>query len=75
MYEQHTGLLVAQERMISTEGCGGLHYYILPKTHPFYKEMLAIIVASHATGQPIKIFVQGCFENYQLVSHIESTRI
>lgn len=71
-YKWHTGLLVSQKTMKNPDGCARADFYMLEKSHPFYKELTALIVASHLARQVILFNVDGCSEGFPAIQHVIS---
>lgn len=71
-YKWHTGLLVSHKSMRNPDGCGRADFYMLEKSHPFYKELTALIMASHLTRQAILFNVDGCAEGFPAIQHVVS---
>lgn len=73
-FKGHIGLLVKQPAMINPDACERTDWYILPKDHPYYKEMVALIMSAHLVGQPLVFGVEGCAQGIPTIQHIISTK-
>ena len=73
-YEGHTGLLVQTETMSDLGGCGRSDYYILDETHPYFKEMYALILSAHFADQPLSLSIQDCSQGISRIRHVQSAR-
>ena len=73
-YEGHTGALVRQDQMIDPDACGRSDLYILRKDHPHYKELTALLMASHLSGQPLGLYLSGCVQGLPSIIHVVSNR-
>lgn len=73
-YEGHTGLLIRQEQMIDPDACGRSDLYILRKDHPSYKELTALLMAAHLSGQPLSFFLSGCVQGLPSIVHVYSDK-
>lgn len=71
-YRWHTGLLASHPVMRNPDACERSDFYILAKDHPYYKELVALIMASHLARQPIMFNVDGCFEGFPVIQHVIS---
>lgn len=70
--KDYNGLLVAQQLLINPESCQQSYGYILPKEHPHYKEISALILAAHLSGQPLMLGLNGCYQGYPSIENIIS---
>jgi hypothetical protein len=74
-YEGHVGLLIITEAaLINPDYCGRRDLYILRNSHPMYKEMTALVISAHMSGQPVSISVNGCIQDLPSVVNISSTK-
>jgi hypothetical protein len=73
-FKGHIGLLVKQATMINPDACERNDWYILPKEHPYYKEMLALIMSSHLADHSLAFGVEGCAQGIPTIQHILSTK-
>ena len=71
-YKWHTGLLISHKAMNNPDRCGRADFYILEKSHPFYKELTALILGAHLARQPIMFNVDGCVEGFPAIQHVIS---
>jgi hypothetical protein len=69
-YEGHGGLLVRLQTMTDLGGCGNAHWYLLPKTHAHYKEVVALVMSARVADLQLQVTVRDCAEGYGRVSHI-----
>lgn len=73
-FKGHIGLLVNQATMINPDACQRSDWYILPTDHPYYKEMVALVMSAHLVGQPLTFGVEGCAQGLPTIQHIISTK-
>lgn len=73
-YKSHIGLLIKQPAMINSDSCARSDWYILEKTHPYYKEIVALVMASHLNGQPLAFGVEGCVQGMPAIQHVVSNK-
>ncbi|QKY11978.1 hypothetical protein [Janthinobacterium lividum] len=73
-FKGHIGLLVKQTSMVNPDICDRTDWYILPKDHPYYKEMVALIMAAHLSGQPLLFGLEGCAQNMPVIAHVVSEK-
>lgn len=71
-YDGHLGVLVQQPDMIDPDSCGRKEWYILRDSHPHYKEIYSLILASHVSGQPLEFFLVGCVQGLPSIAHVYS---
>lgn len=71
-YKWHTGLLVSHKEMRNPDACERTDFYMLGKSHPFYKELTALIMSSHLARQPVLFNVDGCAEGFPSIQHVVS---
>lgn len=72
-YKGHTGIFVTTNNIIDN-GCQRKEYYILANNHPYFKEVYALILAAHISGQPLNIVPVGCHENFNSIAHVFSSK-
>lgn len=70
LYEQHTGVLIRHTNQMDPDHCGSSAWFILPNTHPQYKEIYALALTARVGGQSVLIFVGGCLQGYPAIHHI-----
>jgi hypothetical protein len=70
IYHSHTGILVNHVYPIDPDQCGRKDYFILPSTHPHYKEAYSMLLAMYTSGKPVKLTVEGCHEGIPAIKHI-----
>ncbi|MBT9495570.1 MAG: hypothetical protein IV107_25140 [Paucibacter sp.] len=73
-YEGHSGVLIIQDGMSDLGGCGRTDYYILDDSHAYFKEIYALILIAHASGQPLTIEVKDCVQGISRIRHVSSTK-
>ena len=73
-FKGHIGLLVKQASMVNPDSCERNDWYMLPKDHPYYKEMVALIMAAHLSGQPLLFGLEGCAQNMPTIAHVVSEK-
>ena len=73
-FNGHVGLLVRQPAMKNGDACQRSDWYILEKSHPYYKEIVALVMTAHFTGQPLVFGIEGCVQNMPAIQHVISTR-
>jgi len=73
-FKGHIGLLVKQSSMVNPDACDRTDWYMLPKDHPYYKEMVALIMAAHLSGQPLLFGLEGCAQNMPVIAHVVSEK-
>ena len=56
-YQGHDGLLIRQPQMKRLEECSRADYYMLPKNHPYYQEITALILAAHFSSHKLKMYI------------------
>ena len=71
-YEQHTGILVSLPNMIDPDSCGRSDWLILPKDHPYYREVYALLLSSHLADKKVSIIIIGCHQGLPRISHVTS---
>ena len=74
-YEGIPGLLITQPEMLNKGSCKS-NRYILPNTHPLYREMVSMVVTAHMSQQPVNLFVKDeeCLSQYAKIRHIISQK-
>ncbi len=70
IYKGHTGILVNHTVQIDPDNCGRKDYYILPDTHPYFKEAYSLLLASRMAGQKVILVVEGCHQGIPAIKHI-----
>lgn len=73
-FNGHIGLLVKHPNMINPDACERSDWYMLSKDHPYYKEMVALIMSAHLVGQPLAFGIQGCAQSLPTVQHVLSIK-
>jgi hypothetical protein len=73
-WQGHAGVLVQQEHMINPDGCSRVDHYMLRQEHPLFREMYAVLLAAHMAGQPLKLGLAGCYDNFPSIVHLYSER-
>lgn len=73
-YQGHTGLLIRHANMINPDSCARTDWLLLPKTHPYYKEIFAMTLAAFHTGNQVAIDVAGCSENFPTITNLLTYR-
>lgn len=73
-YKAHIGLMVRQQAMLNPDACERSDWYILPKDHLYYKEMVALIMSSHLVDQPLQLGLEGCAQGMPAIQHVLSTK-
>lgn len=73
-YEGHTGALIVQDNMSDLGGCGRADLYILDDQHPYFKEIYSLLLAAHASDQPVTLTLDGCVQGMSRISNVKSTR-
>ena len=73
-YKGHTGLLVRQPSMLRLEECSRADYYLLPKSHPYYSEVVSLIMAAHFSGSKLKFYIDGCTQSILSIIHVFSDK-
>lgn len=69
-WEGHDGLLVVHETQQAAENCARGDFYILPKTHVHYSEMLDLISSAFIEGKNARLRLIGCSENFPRIAHV-----
>ena len=49
------------------EGCNSTLYYSLNRTHGSHKEIVMMLTVSLSTGNPIRLFIDGCTGSFGTV--------
>lgn len=70
LYDGHTGILIMHSHRMDPDQCGRQDQYILPQTHPHYKEAYSLLLAAHLAGKKVEITVSGCHQNIPAIRHI-----
>jgi len=73
-FKSHIGLLIKQTSMVNPDACDRNDWYMLPKDHPYYKEMAALIMTAHFNRQPLLFGLDGCAQNMPTIAHVISTQ-
>ncbi|MDR7050151.1 hypothetical protein J2X54_002632 [Duganella sp. 3397] len=73
-YNGHVGLLVKQPVMKNGDACERSDWYMLEKTHPYYKEIVALVMTAHFTGQPLVFGIEGCVQGMPAIQHVISSK-
>ncbi len=74
VYEGHTGILINHTNQIDPDQCGRRDYFILPQTHPHYKEAYALLLATHTAGKKVFLTVEGCHQGIPAIKHIQTAQ-
>lgn len=69
-WESHDGLLIVHETQQSAENCARSDFYILPKSHTHYREMLALISSAFIEGKDARLRLIGCAERFPRITHV-----
>lgn len=70
IYNGHTGILINQTTQIDPDQCGRQDYFILPDTHPHFKEAYSLLLATHMAGKKVSLVISGCHQGIPAISHI-----
>jgi len=54
--------------MVNPDGCGRSDHLLLRPSDPFFKEMYAMLLAAHTAGKPVRIHVEGCDQNFPVIT-------
>ena len=73
-WEGINGVLIIHENMINPEGCARSDQYVLRQEHPFFKELYSLLLSAHLSGQPVRLGLQGCYQNFPSIVHIYSNK-
>lgn len=73
-YKTHMGLLVRQPSMLRLDECSRADYYLLAKTHPYYSEVVSLIMAAHFSGSKLKFYIDGCTQRIPSIIHVFSDK-
>lgn len=71
-FNGHVGLLVIQPTMINPDNCERSDFYMLQKDHPYYKEITALILGAHFSGQPLAFGLEGCAQGLPRIQNVAS---
>lgn len=74
LYKSHTGILINHVYPIDPDQCGRNDYFILPSTHPHYKEAYSMLLGMYAGGQKVRLIVEGCHEGLPAIKHIVASK-
>jgi len=69
-YQGHTGLLINMENMADPDGCGRSELFILPETHPHYKDIYALLLAQRFNEGVIRVVTSGCHQGLPSIVHV-----
>ena len=70
IYKGHTGILINHTEQIDPDACGRKDYYILPDTHPYFKEAYSLLLASRMAGKKIVLVTEGCHQGIPAIKHV-----
>ena len=69
-WQGHDGLLIVHETQRTAQNCSRGDFYILPKSHTHYDEMLSLISSAFIEGKRARLRLIGCAENFPRITHI-----
>ena len=70
IWESHTGILVRHAEMRDPDSCGRSDWYILPKTHPMFKEAYALLISAQSSGKQVQLWLYKCHEGLPKIAHL-----
>ena len=74
IYQGHTGLLIKLSNMINPDACARIDWFILPKTHVYYKEIYSLLLATNYADKSITIDVAGCDQGFPVITNVMSQK-
>jgi hypothetical protein len=69
-YLMHTGVLVQHTTMIDPDACGRKDFYILPDTHPHFKEVYSLLLATQMASKKVSFTISGCHQGIPAITHV-----
>jgi hypothetical protein len=73
-WEGVNGVLIKHADMQNPDNCARNDQYLLRKEHPLYKEFYAMLLVAHMSGQPVRLGIHGCEQNFPSVLHVYSNK-
>lgn len=70
LYSGHTGILINHTNAMDPDNCGRQDHFILPQTHPHYKEAYSMLLAMYTAGKKVTLVVDGCYQGLPAIKHI-----
>lgn len=70
LYDGHTGILITHAYLMDPDQCGRQDIYILPQTHPHYKEAYSLLLAAQMAGKKVELTISGCHQGIPAIKHI-----
>jgi hypothetical protein len=68
-WQNHTGVLVRLSTMSDPDQCGRADWYIVPDTHPHYKDIYALLLATRFSDHQLTVVTSGCYEGLPAIIH------
>jgi hypothetical protein len=70
LYEGHSGVLITMPGMTDSDGCGRQDYYMLHKTHAYFEQIYAMLLAAKLADRAVTINLGGCVDGMPNVRHV-----
>lgn len=72
-YTGHDGILIQLDAMANPDGCPGAGWLIFPDTDKHATFVQSLLITAKVGKTPVRLWVDGCFQNYPRVVHVASS--